>query len=95
MSERRVRAEWARRRWVTAIGVCVISIVAIAGGTLAAARDSSGHQTVPDSSLLQRMLDNHGGNVTRAAESAGVARRYFQILKARVAKKKDGPDEEP
>ncbi len=36
---------------------------------------------------VERMLDNHGGNVTRAAESAGVARRYFQILKARVAKK--------
>jgi hypothetical protein len=34
------------------------------------------------------MLESHGGNVTRAAESAGVARRYFQILKARVAKKK-------
>jgi DNA-binding NtrC family response regulator len=39
---------------------------------------------------VERMLDNHGGNVTRAAESAGVARRYFQILKARVAKKKTG-----
>jgi hypothetical protein len=32
--------------------------------------------------------------VTRAAESAGVARRYFQILKARVAKKKDDTDDE-
>jgi DNA-binding NtrC family response regulator len=39
---------------------------------------------------VERMLDTHGGNVTRAAESAGVARRYFQILKARVAKKKVG-----
>ncbi len=39
---------------------------------------------------VERMLDTHGGNVTRAAESAGVARRYFQILKARVAKKKTG-----
>jgi two-component system, NtrC family, response regulator HydG len=37
---------------------------------------------------VERMLESHGGNVTRAAESAGVARRYFQILKARVAKKK-------
>lgn len=37
---------------------------------------------------VERMLQSHGGNVTRAAESAGVARRYFQILKARVAKKK-------
>jgi two-component system, NtrC family, response regulator HydG len=43
---------------------------------------------------VERMLDNHGGNVTRAAESAGVARRYFQILKARVAKKKDDSDDE-
>jgi DNA-binding NtrC family response regulator len=41
---------------------------------------------------VERMLESHGGNVTRAAESAGVARRYFQILKARVAKKKaEGP----
>lgn len=37
---------------------------------------------------VERMLESHRGNVTRAAESAGVARRYFQILKARVAKKK-------
>ncbi len=36
---------------------------------------------------VERMLERHGGNVTRAAESAGVARRYFQILKARVARK--------
>jgi two-component system, NtrC family, response regulator HydG len=36
---------------------------------------------------VERMLEKHGGNVTRAAESAGVARRYFQILKARVARK--------
>ncbi|HEX2734776.1 MAG TPA: helix-turn-helix domain-containing protein, partial [Polyangiaceae bacterium] len=43
---------------------------------------------------VERMLDTHGGNVTRAAESAGVARRYFQILKARVAKKKDDTDDE-
>jgi two-component system, NtrC family, response regulator HydG len=44
---------------------------------------------------VERMLDNHGGNVTRAAESAGVARRYFQILKARVAKQKtDDSDED-
>ncbi len=36
---------------------------------------------------VEKMLASHGGNVTRAAESAGVARRYFQIMKARVAKK--------
>ena len=38
---------------------------------------------------VERMLERHGGNVTRAAESAGVARRYFQILKARVARKQN------
>jgi two-component system, NtrC family, response regulator HydG len=32
---------------------------------------------------IARMLQNHGGNVTRAAEAAGVARRYFQTIKAR------------
>lgn len=36
---------------------------------------------------VERMLEKHNGNVTRAAETAGVARRYFQILKARVIKK--------
>ena len=35
---------------------------------------------------IERMLARHGGNVTRAAETAGVARRYFQVLKARAAK---------
>ena len=32
---------------------------------------------------IARLLSRHGGNVTRAAESAGIARRYLQILKAR------------
>jgi DNA-binding NtrC family response regulator len=32
---------------------------------------------------IARLLSRHGGNVTRAAESAGVARRYLQLLKAR------------
>jgi two-component system, NtrC family, response regulator HydG len=36
---------------------------------------------------LERMLDRHGGNVRRAAEASGIARRYFQILRARI---KDG-----
>ncbi|HEX7671915.1 MAG TPA: sigma 54-interacting transcriptional regulator [Polyangiaceae bacterium] len=35
---------------------------------------------------IQRILGRHGGNVTRAAESAGIARRYFQVLKARARK---------
>lgn len=33
---------------------------------------------------VRRMLERTGGNVTRAAEAAGVGRRYFQKLKARV-----------
>lgn len=37
---------------------------------------------------VRRVLDRHGGNVTHAAESAGVARRYFQILKARLEKRR-------
>ena len=32
---------------------------------------------------LERMLDKHGGNVTRAAEASGVARRHLQRLKAK------------
>jgi two-component system, NtrC family, response regulator HydG len=34
---------------------------------------------------LERMLERHGGNVTRAAEAAGIARRYFHQLLARGA----------
>lgn len=37
---------------------------------------------------VRRVLDRHSGNVTHAAESAGVARRYFQILKARIEKRR-------
>ena len=56
---------------------------------MAAGLDDSGRLS---EETVERMLESHGGNVTRAAESAGVARRYFQILKARVAKKKaEGP----
>ncbi|MDZ4064738.1 MAG: helix-turn-helix domain-containing protein, partial [Coriobacteriia bacterium] len=32
---------------------------------------------------LRYILDQHGGNVTRAAEASGIARRYFHRLKAR------------
>jgi DNA-binding NtrC family response regulator len=32
---------------------------------------------------LERALDRHGGNVSRAAAASGVALRYFQLLKAR------------
>jgi DNA-binding NtrC family response regulator len=40
---------------------------------------------------VRRVLDRHSGNVTHAAESAGVARRYFQILKARLEKRRKEP----
>jgi hypothetical protein len=29
------------------------------------------------------MLEQHGGNVRKAAEASGVAHRYFQFLRAR------------
>jgi transcriptional regulator with GAF, ATPase, and Fis domain len=32
---------------------------------------------------IARVLEEHGGNVARAASASGIARRYFQILKAR------------
>jgi DNA-binding NtrC family response regulator len=32
---------------------------------------------------VQRILAQHGGNVTSAAAASGIARRYFQLLKAR------------
>jgi DNA-binding NtrC family response regulator len=35
---------------------------------------------------VARVLARHGGNVARAAESSGLARRYFQILRARQAR---------
>ena len=35
---------------------------------------------------VERVVARHGGNVTRAAAASGVAHRYFQILRARVAK---------
>jgi transcriptional regulator with AAA-type ATPase domain len=35
---------------------------------------------------VQRLLERHGGNVSRAAAASGLARRYFQLLKARHLK---------
>ena len=32
---------------------------------------------------VERMLAKHDGNVTRAAAASGLARRYFQVLRAR------------
>jgi two-component system response regulator HydG len=35
---------------------------------------------------VERVLDKHGGSVVRAAAGSGIARRYFQIVRARSAK---------
>jgi transcriptional regulator with GAF, ATPase, and Fis domain len=35
---------------------------------------------------VERMMARHGQNVVRAAAAAGVARRYFQVVRARVLK---------
>jgi DNA-binding NtrC family response regulator len=35
---------------------------------------------------VERVLALHGGSVARAAEASGIARRYFQIIRARQAK---------
>ncbi len=35
---------------------------------------------------VERVLAKHGGNVARAAAASGIARRYFQMLRARHAK---------
>ena len=32
---------------------------------------------------VQRVLDQHGGNVRRAAEASGIAHRYFQLVRSR------------
>jgi DNA-binding NtrC family response regulator len=32
---------------------------------------------------VERVCERHGGNIARAAEASGVARRYFQLLRAR------------
>jgi two-component system response regulator HydG len=35
---------------------------------------------------LERVLERHGGSVARAAAASGIARRYFQIIRARQVK---------
>jgi DNA-binding NtrC family response regulator len=37
-----------------------------------------------EAAFVERMLAKHKGNVVRAASASGLARRYFQILKARA-----------
>jgi transcriptional regulator with GAF, ATPase, and Fis domain len=32
---------------------------------------------------IERILEEHGGNVAKAAEASGIAKRYFQLLRAR------------
>src|SRR5262249_55635436 len=36
---------------------------------------------------VEKVLEEHGGNVRRAAAASGLARRYFQVLKARRSQK--------
>jgi cyclophilin family peptidyl-prolyl cis-trans isomerase/HEAT repeat protein len=57
MSELGLRTERVGRRVAVSVSGCVIGILAIAGGTFAATRESSKHHIAPDSSLLQRMLE--------------------------------------
>jgi DNA-binding NtrC family response regulator len=37
---------------------------------------------------LAKVLERHGGNVSRAAAASGIARRYFQLLRARLERDK-------
>lgn len=38
---------------------------------------------------VERMLEEHGGNVRQAAKASGVARRYFQLLRARIRQREE------
>jgi DNA-binding NtrC family response regulator len=38
---------------------------------------------------VQAVLERHQGDATRAAQASGIARRYFQLLRARQADKAD------
>jgi hypothetical protein len=38
---------------------------------------------------LVRVLDRHGGSIARAAAASGIARRYFQLLRARQRKREE------
>ena len=41
-----------------------------------------------DRRFIEAVLEQHGGNVTHAAEHSGVARRYFQLLRSRLVDNK-------
>jgi hypothetical protein len=36
------------------------------------------------------VLEQHGGNVARAAAASGIARRYFQLIRARTRRQETG-----
>ncbi|MGE0329029.1 MAG: sigma 54-interacting transcriptional regulator [Polyangiaceae bacterium] len=38
---------------------------------------------------VERVLELHGGNVARAAEASGIARRYFRLLRAKLREQQD------
>ncbi|MFP6684940.1 MAG: helix-turn-helix domain-containing protein, partial [Polyangiaceae bacterium] len=39
---------------------------------------------------VERVLEQHGGNVARAAAASGIARRYFRLLRARSRRRTEG-----
>jgi DNA-binding NtrC family response regulator len=39
---------------------------------------------------VEHILDQHGGNVARAAAASGIARRYFQLIRARTRRPESG-----
>jgi transcriptional regulator with GAF, ATPase, and Fis domain len=55
------------------------------GLSFPAARDRVQHEF--ERRFVERLLTIHGGNVARAAAASGVARRYFQLIRARVSGK--------
>jgi two-component system response regulator HydG len=34
---------------------------------------------------VERVLEEHDGNVSKAARASGIARRYFMLIRARMA----------
>jgi transcriptional regulator with GAF, ATPase, and Fis domain len=65
----------------TAVAGDVIDEVLDAGLPLTRAREAVVSEF--ERRYVERVLARHGGNVARAAEASGIARRYFQILHAR------------
>jgi DNA-binding NtrC family response regulator len=39
---------------------------------------------------VEHVLEQHGGNVARAAAASGIARRYFQLIRARTRRQEIG-----